>query len=101
MMTTKNNPYKRLGRLFHHARHHQNLSLFNVSQSTGIAVPKLISIEEAHMKFYEANTMVAVELIQRYAQFLQVDAHDLIREISQVTNIRHDPVPIPAFLLKK
>jgi cytoskeletal protein RodZ len=82
-MTTKNNPYRRLGQLLHHARNHQRLSLFETSQRTGISVPKLISIEEARMKYYEDNFVEAIERTQSYARFLQVDAEDLIREISQ------------------
>lgn len=100
-MTSKNNPYRRLGRLFHHARNHQHLSLFEASQQTGIPVAKLIAIEEARMKFYEDHPADAIDAAQSYAQYLAVDAHELIREISIANNIRQPAMPIPAFLLKK
>lgn len=100
-MTNKNNPYRRLGRLLHHARNHQKLSLFEVSQRIGIPIPKLISIEEARIKIYQDSIQGAIEQAQSYAQFLQVDAHDLIREISQANNVKQPAIPIPAFLLKK
>ena len=101
MMTTKNNPHRRLGRLLHHARNHQHLSLFEVSKKSGIPIPKLISLEEARMKLYEENLKETIELAQNYAQFLQVDAHELIREISQTNNMSRPPISIPAFFLKK
>jgi len=100
-MTSKNNPYRRLGRLFHHSRNHQHISLFEASKQTGIAIPKLIAIEEARMKFYEDHPDEAVDLAHSYAKYLEVDAHNLISEISMRNNVVQYAIPIPAFLLKK
>ena len=100
-MTNKNNPFRRLGRLLYNARNHQNLSLYEASQRTGIPVAKLIAIEEARMKFYEEYPTQAIDVIQSYAQYLEIDAHELIREASIARNIAKPAIPIPAFLLKK
>jgi hypothetical protein len=100
-MTVKNNPYRRLGRLLHHARNHQHLSLFEASKKIGVPIPKLISAEEARMSFYEENIHEAIDTIQAYAQYLQVDAHSLIREISLLGNIKQSEPDIPVFLRKK
>ena len=100
-MNIKNNSLGRIGRLLYHARHNQNISLFEASQSTGISVAKLISIEEANIKYYQAYAKEAIELILRYGQFLQVDAHDLIREISQASNICQTPYPISTTSINK
>lgn len=100
-MTSKNNPYKRLGKLFHHSRNYQNISLFEASKQTGITVPKLIAIEEARMKFYEEYPEEAIDAAHSYAQYLEVDAHNLINEITMLNNVAQSAVHIPAFLLKK
>ena len=100
-MTIKNNPYRRLGRLFHHARNHQNLSLFKTSKETGIAISKLFALEEARMMFYQDHPQEAVGLAETYAQYLKVDAHSLIHEIALASNIKQSEQSIPAFLLKK
>ncbi len=100
-MTIKNNPYRRLGRLFHHARNHQNLSLFKISRETGISVSQLFSLEEARMTFYEDHPQEAIGLAQTYAQHLEVDAHALIHEIALANDIKQSDPPIPTFLLKK
>lgn len=100
-MTIKNNPYRRLGRLLHNVRNHQQLSLFESSQRTGITVTKLIAIEEAQIKFYEEYPNQAIDAAQSYSQYLGVDTHDLIREVSLARNIKQPAIPIPAFLLKR
>ena len=82
-MTIKNNPSRRLGRLFNHARNHQNLSLFEISKKIDVAIQKLISIEEARMQFYDANLDEALIIVKTYAQFLDVDAQSLIHDISK------------------
>ena len=99
-MTIKNNPFRRLGRLLNHALNHQNLSLFSVSKEINVAIPKLISIEEARMEFYDAHHDEAITIAKNYAQFLDIDAHSLLLEIG-LLNRPQEHVPIPVFLLKK
>jgi len=100
-MKIKNNPYRRLGRLFHHARNHKNLSLFIASKETGIVISQLFALEEARMKFYEDHPQEAIAVAETYAQYLKVDAHSLVREIALANSIKQPNQPIPAFLLKK
>ena len=100
-MTIKNNHYRRFGRLFHHARNHQNLSLFKASKETGIAISQLFALEEARMKFYEDHPQEAIAVAEAYAQYLEVDAHSLVHEIALANNIKISEKAIPAFLLKK
>lgn len=99
-MTIKNNPYRRLGRLFNHARTYQNLSLFEASKKINIAIPQLISIEEARMQLYDKNFDEAITIAYAYAKFLGVDAMALIHEIMK-RHISTEIPPIPRFLLKK
>lgn len=100
-MTIKNNPYRRLGKLLNHARNYQNLSLFEVSKELDVAIPKLISIEDARMSYYESHLGEAITIAQVYALYLQVDANTFIREISMANNHIAQNPPIPAFLVKK
>jgi len=100
-MTIQNNPYRRLGRLLHQARNQQKLSLFKASKETGIVMSQLFALEEARMKFYEDHPHEAIAVAEAYAQYLEVDAHDLVHEIAIANNIKALAQVIPAFLLKK
>jgi hypothetical protein len=99
-MTSKNNPLKRLGRLFYNARTYQKLSLADVARDSGISIPKLIALEEARTKFYEEKYEIAIETARAYENFLGVDANVIIQEIEFFSE-EASKKGIPKFLLKE